>query len=46
MKLTFEGDCKNLVNSLNGGSSRFDLVNWTYERRAWERIFEQLTIGH
>lgn len=39
-RVIFERDCKLLVDILAGKTMRFDIINWIYEMKAWERRFE------
>ncbi|KAL9308029.1 putative ribonuclease H domain, reverse transcriptase zinc-binding domain-containing protein [Arabidopsis thaliana] len=36
-KVIFEGDCKILVDVLQGKTKRFDITNWLHEIQTWKR---------
>lgn len=41
-KVIFEGDCKLLVNVLNGSTTKFDAINWIHEIQVWGNKFEAI----
>lgn len=41
-KVILEGDCKLLVNVLNGRGSRFDAINWIHEIQVWRNKFDAI----
>jgi len=41
-KVIFEGDCKILVDVLQGKAKRFDITNWLHEIQTWKRRFSEV----
>jgi len=41
-KVIFEGDCKILVDVLQGKTKRFDITNWLHEIQTWKRRFSEV----
>ncbi|XP_020866161.1 uncharacterized protein LOC110224440 [Arabidopsis lyrata subsp. lyrata] len=42
IRIIFEGDCKLLVNVLNGSTTKFDAINWIQEIQDWGKKFEAI----
>lgn len=40
--MTFEGDCKKMIDMLNSKILHFDVYNWVREMRSWKNKFDNV----